>query len=268
MVNHHENLALMNTFTSLSKHATSKYSLDCSEGAAWLVQFISFNRLAVHHTTPPKKIYWRMPKPCSGGKTILNMFLEGALYSPEKQNGVHSNWQLRDLCLEADAMGTVPFNQHVQLFRRALQWMNNHEHFHLFSCPSKRKVDSLRPLDLSAWHRGYSCRPKLACGERTMMALRRYFVLCDGKRKKTWPRSAVSCAWSVQYRSPYGYPVTLLAFRGVDSFLFRIGWVSGIIAFPGSNPVGLMTADFISPFLRSGFSYAIGWRIFMPRAEH
>jgi len=33
----------------------------------------------------------------------------------EKQYGVHSNWQLRDINLEADALGTVPFNQHVQL---------------------------------------------------------------------------------------------------------------------------------------------------------
>ena len=101
----------------------------------------------------------------------------------EKQYGIHSNWKLRDLNIEADAMGTVPLNQHVQLFRRALQWMNGKPQFQLFPCQTKRKVDSLKPLGLSAWHRGYVCRPVLACGERTLTALRNYFITEAGTRR-------------------------------------------------------------------------------------
>lgn len=101
----------------------------------------------------------------------------------EKQYGVHSVWRLRDLNLEADAMGTVPLNQHVQLFRRAIQWMNKHPKFQLFPCQTKRKVDSLKPLGLSAWHRGYVCRPVLACGERTLTAVRGYFITDSGTRR-------------------------------------------------------------------------------------
>ena len=101
----------------------------------------------------------------------------------EKQYGAHSVWRLRDLNLEADAMGTVPLNQHVQLFRRAIQWMNKHPKFQLFPCQTKRKVDSLKPLGLSAWHRGYVCRPVLACGERTLTAVRGYFITDSGTRR-------------------------------------------------------------------------------------
>ena len=101
----------------------------------------------------------------------------------EKQYGIQSNWKLRDLNLEADALGTVPFNQHVQLFRRALQWMNNQPNFHLFPCQAERKVVSLKPLGLSVWHRGYTCRPQLACGERTLIALRNYFITDSGTRR-------------------------------------------------------------------------------------
>lgn len=122
----------------------------------------------------------------------------------EKQYGIHSNWKLRDLCLEADALGTIPFSQHVQLFRRALQWMNKHYSFRLFPCPNKRKVDSLRPLGLSAWHRGYSCRPKLACGERTVNALRKYFVTENGTRRD------LSVPFSVHGRCNLDHPAELL----------------------------------------------------------
>ncbi len=101
----------------------------------------------------------------------------------EKQYGSHARWALRDLNLEADALGTVQFSQHVQLFRRALQWMNNHPNFHLFPCLNKRKVDSLKPLGLSAWHRGYHCRPVLACGNATLQTLRDYFVTESGTRR-------------------------------------------------------------------------------------
>ena len=103
----------------------------------------------------------------------------------EKQNGIHSNWSSVTLTwkLTQDALGTVAFNQHVQLFRRALQWMNNQPNVHLFPCQARRKVDSLKLLGLSAWHRGYTCRPQLACGARTLIALRNYFITDSGTRR-------------------------------------------------------------------------------------
>lgn len=81
--------------------------------------------------------------------------------------------------------------------------MNNHPQFHLFPCQTKRKVDSLKPLGLSAWHRGYTCRPRLACGDRTLLALRNYFITESGTRRD------LSLAFSVHGKCKLTHPLEL-----------------------------------------------------------
>jgi len=90
-------------------------------------------------------------------------------------NKPFSRWELQDLNVQADMLGTMPLSVHTTTFVRVLKFLEKHGNLLQWPKQLNHRPKSIALIGLSTKQFGYSCRPKLASGDKAVLILREYF---------------------------------------------------------------------------------------------